>query len=356
MVGEAVLEKSALVSEPAHQLLASRRVDMLRDSALLDSVNNPDEQIAQHFRISPRTSQVYLRKIYRKLGVLDNGAAVITAISKGILSLDDILCAKVGQLETGFEGLTPAEESVLHAVYYSALEKGSTSNAVLAEALHIKERTVDAHLHHIYGKLGIHSPRRPQLAVVACAYVKWKEDLAKQPVAETPDNNQLSQDEFWSLMLLGALDPGSIEKRMSNAKVDHAPMAEVRHSIYGKLNVTDDFSAVAVGLSTGMLPLEVMIGEKLKDLQKGVAALTNSQKEVVRLLYDSALNYRVASNAQVAASPSRSIRTIEEHFSAVYEKMDFLASRAQLATVACYLIREPYSFVLLSHFHYSLPQ
>jgi NarL family two-component system response regulator LiaR len=71
---------------PAVEPLSEREMEVLKLAAT--GVSNKD--IAQQLFLSPRTVQVHLGNIFSKLGVASRTEAVLHALRKGWLTLDDL--------------------------------------------------------------------------------------------------------------------------------------------------------------------------------------------------------------------------------------------------------------------------
>jgi DNA-binding NarL/FixJ family response regulator len=71
---------------PAIEPLSEREMEVLRLAAT--GVSNKD--IAQQLFLSPRTVQVHLGNIFNKLGVASRTEAVLFALRKGWLTLEDL--------------------------------------------------------------------------------------------------------------------------------------------------------------------------------------------------------------------------------------------------------------------------
>jgi NarL family two-component system response regulator LiaR len=84
VVDRMVAPKSA--ETPGIEPLSEREMEVLKLAAT--GVSNKD--IAQQLFLSPRTVQVHLGNIFNKLGVASRTEAVLYALRKGWLSLEDL--------------------------------------------------------------------------------------------------------------------------------------------------------------------------------------------------------------------------------------------------------------------------
>jgi DNA-binding NarL/FixJ family response regulator len=66
--------------------LTERETDVLRAAANGSS----NKTIADQLNVSPRTIQVHLRRVFRKLGVASRTEAVVNALQRGILRLEEL--------------------------------------------------------------------------------------------------------------------------------------------------------------------------------------------------------------------------------------------------------------------------
>lgn len=66
--------------------LTERETDVLRAAASGSS----NKAIADQLNLSPRTIQVHLRRVFRKLGVASRTEAVVNALQRGILRLEEL--------------------------------------------------------------------------------------------------------------------------------------------------------------------------------------------------------------------------------------------------------------------------
>lgn len=105
-------------------------------------------------------------------GISDGRAKAVLALSKGYLSLDELVNGKAKVLESELVALPPAWKETLLALYRCALEKGTTSNADIASFLDISAFTLKFRLEHYRSKLPVIS--NPLQLSVAAYYLAQK--------------------------------------------------------------------------------------------------------------------------------------------------------------------------------------
>jgi len=146
--------------EPPRSKLSPRETEILH----LLSKDLTNKQIATRLDISDSTVKNHVTKILAVLDAQDHTQAVLKAINRGILNLDDL---KSDFNLSLYDYITDREKEILADL---ANHQNTPGNIAIANRLNISTKTVNVHMLNISEKTGLSS--RTQKALFYLAYVK----------------------------------------------------------------------------------------------------------------------------------------------------------------------------------------